>query len=431
MKEPKLADFGLTQDNVDNYLTKKQKFDDEYKKHIASNKNKSFFITWAITTVIFCVIFIIYTLGSIEETADLLIYICMPFLSLFIAFPVWASTNNPYKFLDKGQEIKRKYINIDIENRYFEYKKAVNEFNDYQERCSRAFWEDLNGLDFEKEVAKLYKRLGYETTLTPATADGGIDIILRKNGRRIAVQCKHHKNPVGPNDVRALQGVVVAQKFDSGVFISLNGYTPTVRQEIRSTSDNVKIELLELNNLVVMMKNLDKEPTRNSTPTSTKASQIKQSATETSLIEDYDMVYHKKFGTGQVTLIKDNRITCKFNDGEHTFVFPDTLEIGILRKIKNLLLLIKPVEERLKEYNITYDIINADENYEKHIALECFVVGKESSVLDTNKKYKVAILYSKDKEGNELLAICGKDEEKIYKYSHDMLFAKIVSGLKL
>ena len=148
------------------------------------------------------------------------------------------------------------------------------------------------------------------------------------------------------------------------------------------------------------------------------------------LPQDYDIVYHKRFGTGQVILIQDNRITCKFNDGEHTFAFPDTLKIGALRKIKNLLLLIKPVEERLKELNIACDIIKADENYEKQIALECFVVGKTSTLLDPNKKYKIAVLYSKDNKGNELLIIVGKDEEKIYKYSHDMLFAKIVSGLK-
>ena len=413
MKEPKLDDFGLTQDTVENYLTQKQKFDNEYKTHKSLNEKISFFITWGISTIVL-LIFVLIVAPSDGLSEAPWVLLSVPFSALF--FPtglILAVKDEPYKFLDKEQEIKRKYINIDIEKRYFEYKKAVNEYNDYQERCSRAFWEDLNGLDFEKEIANLYRKLGYETTLTPATADGGVDIILRKDGERIAVQCKHHKNPVGPNDVRALQGVVVAQKFNSGIFVSLNGYTPTVRQEVRSTSDNVKIELLDLKNLVSMMKNLDKEPIK-----------------DASLIEDYDMVYHKRYGTGQVTLIKDNRITCKFKDGEHTFAFPDTLEIGTLRKIKNLLLLIKPVEERLKELNIACDIIKADENYEKQIALDCFVVDKTSTLLNPNKKYRIAVLYSKDNKGNELLIIVGKDEEKIYKYSHDMLFAKIVSGLK-
>ena len=139
-----------------------------------------------------------------------------------------------------------------LEENLRSYDLAISDFNDYQMKLSIDFWVNLSGYQFETEVANLYSKLGYSSTVTRATGDGGVDIVLRKGMERIAVQCKHHKNKVGPNDVRALQGVVYNGNYSYGIFVSLNGFTPTVTQEI--ANGKVKIELVELNDLIVMEK---------------------------------------------------------------------------------------------------------------------------------------------------------------------------------
>ena len=45
----------------------------------------------------------------------------------------------------------------------------------------------VDDINKQKEIAKLYRKQGYDATVTSATGDGGVDIILKKNGERIAV----------------------------------------------------------------------------------------------------------------------------------------------------------------------------------------------------------------------------------------------------
>lgn len=422
MIEPILADYGLTEDDVNNYLRQKKSFDDEYKKHIAFNKRISFYIIWGISTIL---LILLVLMDDIDAVGSILPFLGVIVITFFFSIILILAMRSPFKFLDKKEEIKRKFINADVEKRYLKYKAAVNEYKNYKERCCRSFWENLSGWDFEKEVASLYRKLGYETTLTPATADGGVDVILRKDGKRIAVQCKHHKKPVGPNDVRALQGVVVSREFDYGIFISLNGYTPTVKQEVFYTSNNVKVELLELKDLVEMSKNFNENNSHVFTPAVETKIKTKHDYFS---IKDYDIVYHIKFGTGQVTLLKKDTISCKFKDGDHTFSFPYIVESGILCRVKNLLLLIKPVEEKVKKLNISLDIVKHDDNYESFIVLKCFANNKSAN-FSNEKDYKIAILYMKDEKGKELLVICDETGGKLYRYSHSTLYTKIINGV--
>lgn len=71
----------------------------------------------------------------------------------------------------------------------------------------KSWWWSLSPYKFEQEVAKIFKLYGYKTKVTKASGDGGIDIIIKKDGNIGIVQCKHHRNPVGPEPIRALWGV--------------------------------------------------------------------------------------------------------------------------------------------------------------------------------------------------------------------------------
>jgi restriction system protein len=62
----------------------------------------------------------------------------------------------------------------------------------------------LSWQDFELLVGNAYQRLGYRLTETGGGgADGGVDLILRKDGQKILVQCKRwNSGNVGATVVR-------------------------------------------------------------------------------------------------------------------------------------------------------------------------------------------------------------------------------------
>src|ERR1043166_55627 len=62
----------------------------------------------------------------------------------------------------------------------------------------------IDWFQFEKVVAATYRKLGYSVMRRGgANPDGGIDLIIDKNGEQMAVQCKHWKTrDVGVRPVR-------------------------------------------------------------------------------------------------------------------------------------------------------------------------------------------------------------------------------------
>ncbi|NLO90597.1 MAG: restriction endonuclease, partial [Elusimicrobia bacterium] len=64
--------------------------------------------------------------------------------------------------------------------------------------------------DFEVLISEYYKRLGYAVEETGGGGpDGGVDLILRRDGEKTLVQCKHWKAyRIGVSVVRELYGVM-------------------------------------------------------------------------------------------------------------------------------------------------------------------------------------------------------------------------------
>lgn len=90
--------------------------------------------------------------------------------------------------------------------------------------------ERLRGIDwfqFEKVAGAVYEKLGFQVRrLGGAKPDGGIDLILEKEGEQTAVQCKHWKlSKVKLPQVREFLGALTHAEIRRGVFITLHGYT--------------------------------------------------------------------------------------------------------------------------------------------------------------------------------------------------------------
>ena len=89
----------------------------------------------------------------------------------------------------------------------------------------------LSWQQFESLVGEVYRQRGYRVLENPGDgADGGVDLRLKKNGKKVYVQCKHwKKRSVGVKVVRELYGVVTAKKADQGIVVTYGEFTPEAR----------------------------------------------------------------------------------------------------------------------------------------------------------------------------------------------------------
>lgn len=90
----------------------------------------------------------------------------------------------------------------------------------------------IDWFQFEKLVALVYRKSGCVVTRRGgANADGGIDLVIEKDGQRSAVQCKQWKTwNVGVKAVREFLGALTDAGIQKGVFITLCGYTDEAKQ---------------------------------------------------------------------------------------------------------------------------------------------------------------------------------------------------------
>jgi len=124
--------------------------------------------------------------------------------------------------------IKEKYKAF-LNYRWLSYKREaiVDQLIKIVEMKKRTpeYWKKLSPDLFEKEVLNLFKKLCYKTTGTPYGADGGIDGILEKADKKIIIQCKKHKKPIGVKVVREIYGTILHNKANEGWVISISNYT--------------------------------------------------------------------------------------------------------------------------------------------------------------------------------------------------------------
>ena len=96
--------------------------------------------------------------------------------------------------------------------------------------------------DFELLVGELFRRRGYSVVETPTGADGGVDVVARRGGDKVLVQCKHWRSrDVGVAVVRELYGVVTAQKASGGAIATGGRFTAEAVRFARQ----VNIELID------------------------------------------------------------------------------------------------------------------------------------------------------------------------------------------
>ena len=131
-------------------------------------------------------------------------------------------------------EFERKYISFYIKEYFIDrFMKEVEhvdnllikEREEEEMRHQEEWWKNISDAEFENEVGKWYKDKGYKVKVTQKSGDGGVDIILQKDGETSYVQCKQWKDYVPVSVVRELYGVMSLHNVKKGDIVCLKGGT--------------------------------------------------------------------------------------------------------------------------------------------------------------------------------------------------------------
>ncbi|MEZ4357973.1 MAG: restriction endonuclease [Eubacteriales bacterium] len=248
--KPKLEDYNITQEMLDNEISKFDKKKEILKKRKTKYENAKTWLWWLIPTIGFTIYYLADTeydwfacmlIGSISGISGIVV-LC--FIMSIISTRI-----------ESMEE-----ISLDGKGVLDRYKRYRYDLSCYEIELSRRikmreeeYWTKMEGHKFENEIAKLYNLHGYSVRVTKGSGDGGVDIIMNKDEQTYYVQCKNHSKPVSPATARELFGVMTHAGVQHGIIVSPRGFTFNVRKFISGKN----IELIEIDDILRMANNLN------------------------------------------------------------------------------------------------------------------------------------------------------------------------------
>lgn len=141
------------------------------------------------------------------------------------------------------------------------------------QRHRRRLLDAQHGLDsiaalgwrhFEQLVGEAFRRQGYAVEETGlGGADGGIDLILRKDGRRVLVQCKQwRRRQVPVNVVREMYGLLAHHNADAVKIACIGTFT----RDAARFAQGKPIELIGGEELMRMIREVQAAPVQTARP---------------------------------------------------------------------------------------------------------------------------------------------------------------------
>ncbi|MFO8109756.1 MAG: PQQ-binding-like beta-propeller repeat protein [Thermoplasmata archaeon] len=97
--------------------------------------------------------------------------------------------------------------------------------------------------EFEKKVAELFKKIGYDSVeTTKKSGDFGIDVIAKNDEELVAIQVKKYSagSAVGINPVQRTMGAMHFYNADRAIFITTSSYTSAAKA-VERTCDNLEL----------------------------------------------------------------------------------------------------------------------------------------------------------------------------------------------
>jgi hypothetical protein len=101
----------------------------------------------------------------------------------------------------------------------------------------------LEAFEFEREIAKLHEKLGYEVEQTKATGDGGKDAIMWKNKTKYLLECKKYRtgNQVGRRDIQIFHSAILTDNAEGGFFVTTSDFSKEAREYVVDHKLNINL----------------------------------------------------------------------------------------------------------------------------------------------------------------------------------------------
>lgn len=156
-----------------------------------------------------------------------------------------------------------KYYDCDFD--FYEEEEIQQEVNRACSNINRVL-EDKNVMyqmssrEFEEFVAEIFTQQGFKVKITPATRDGGYDIIATNDIHglpyEILIECKRYTpgHKVGVQLVRGLLGVQSDMQANQVVLVTSSVFTKDAREF--AARHKYLISLVDANDLLNMMRNM-------------------------------------------------------------------------------------------------------------------------------------------------------------------------------
>ena len=92
----------------------------------------------------------------------------------------------------------------------------------------------MDPIDYERHCAMLLRASGWTAQVTVASGDQGADVLARRNGKLLVVQCKLYRNAVGNAAVQQVSAARLHQRAQFAAVVSNARFTAAARQLART-----------------------------------------------------------------------------------------------------------------------------------------------------------------------------------------------------
>ena len=141
----------------------------------------------------------------------------------------WQHTRNEHGIAVSIHESLRRQLQLQQGKQDEEQRQIELERRSRKSRLLASDWRSLRSVPFEEFLAEVFVELGFVVEMTKTTGDQGVDLIVQKNGRRIAIQVKGYFDSVGNSAVQAAHTGMAYYRCSSCAVITNSRFTAAAR----------------------------------------------------------------------------------------------------------------------------------------------------------------------------------------------------------
>lgn len=123
--------------------------------------------------------------------------------------------------------------------------------------------KQLEWRDLERTIAELFEGIGFKTTLTPSSKDGGKDIILECTindiQKSFIIEIKHWRSgqKVGKSAVKEFTNIIINEKREKGLYLSTYGFSSNYYESLTEKQKS-KVRFGEQEKIVELCRTYEK-----------------------------------------------------------------------------------------------------------------------------------------------------------------------------